>query len=49
MGEYLSNTKSRVTLDERYACLEIQYEAYCHATKAEKCQLLGEMVEVRLE
>jgi len=35
-----------MTIDERYAYLQIQYECYCRATKPEKNCLLDEMMAV---
>jgi len=42
----MAKSTSRMTIDERYAYLQIQYERYCRATKPEKNCLLDEMMAV---
>ena len=42
----MAKSTSRMTIDERYAYLQIQYERYCRATKPEKNRLLDEMMAV---
>ncbi len=42
----MAKSTSCMTIDERYAYLQIQYERYCRATKPEKNRLLDEMMAV---